>query len=851
MITSYFEIDDAGNRLLIDDAGNYLLISSESSGRSDMVVGQEFTLGVDYATIQAFIDDRATASTLWVVGDHAETVGAITDAGYGLQVAGHTIIADDPTAKHEITITNNNAAYNNAIVAGFNLITTAKLVDIKVSLSTTTASGTAYAYGVRSVGTSSVIGCVVNDILAANLAGGVGVIGISTSTLNLLAIDATGTWTAPINIGFSDYNGCTWLNCVCTHSGVNYGWYNLSGNMTRTNCIAQDGSTGDVFNTGTPTNTTCADGQSISFRADGYIPTEYTGLGTNVGLTYDIYNIAWGALQIGAYYWTEGGDMIFNLTPSIRGDLVETVNTETLTVGRAGTMYYQDADGAFQTALTNVAAFNDGMLSNGAYTQECAAPERPDLWNVSGVTVAATGITVNGLTEYATNGASELYHRALLWESGVSGAPAALQVGALRYNAGTSGAVYVRFYDAVAGSTLYYGTIGSAIIASQGTAGTLTIISDTLELDAYGVSTGYRKIVFTMAWSNVGNTLNIGIGPYSTTGKTILIYSADVFDAAYELPHTPTAVSVVTQAADGTGNGLRATIASFPGLAAALADDITVIMGIKPQFPSTDLSATDQPLLSSANNLLAVDSSLYISADGTNTTTVAHGGFSKDDELSLVMKANDTTDKMRTGYVDAGGVTWGTEGNYDGTFNPTSYLEFFENNEQRITLQYLAIFDTVLTDDEIATYVASISQGSTVQFLYPPNFAYSYSDTRTGNKRMTVNIQGTVSYGYETDVVKVDISELQNTIGGTPTKLIVEKIQYEAHGLTAILKWGNEEFFRASGSTGSTSGEIDFTGKDYECAGLTPSAVDGDITLSTEDTATGDTYDITLTIRLK
>ena len=142
----------------------------------------------------------------------------------------------------------------------------------------------------------------------------------------------------------------------------------------------------------------------------------------------------------------------------------------------------------------------------------------------------------------------------------------------------------------------------------------------------------------------------------------------------------------------------------------------------------------------------------------------------------------------------------------------------------------------------------------TAKYVYPPNFAGTYSNTDVGNNRIAIHLTGISDGTNESDVVKVDKSALQCTNGATPTKLVVEKITYSIHGMTVLLEWDNTSdetivTLNAGIAPDSNSGQMDWIAS----GGLVPSATSGtgDIILTSSNGAAGDSYDITLTVRLK
>jgi len=102
----------------------------------------------------------------------------------------------------------------------------------------------------------------------------------------------------------------------------------------------------------------------------------------------------------------------------------------------------------------------------------------------------------------------------------------------------------------------------------------------------------------------------------------------------------------------------------------------------------------------------------------------------------------------------------------------------------------------------------------------------------------------------ESGVVKVDVSALTNASGAAATMAHVWRIEYNIQGFTSVrLHWDaatDDEI--AVLPTGS--GVIDFTPEGGMADPQSTTPV-GDIKLTTANTTSGNTYDITLWVRLK
>jgi len=136
-----------------------------------------------------------------------------------------------------------------------------------------------------------------------------------------------------------------------------------------------------------------------------------------------------------------------------------------------------------------------------------------------------------------------------------------------------------------------------------------------------------------------------------------------------------------------------------------------------------------------------------------------------------------------------------------------------------------------------------------VDYLYPPNMLDGDWDEKQGNRRVVVKLSGESDGTGESDVVKIDLSDLKTLNGNVPTRTAIEKIEYSVWGMICKLEWDrapHKVIYIMNDSEGVISWEriggfVDPGGDDRT----------GDILLTTTSGAAGDTYEITLTIRLK
>lgn len=117
-----------------------------------------------------------------------------------------------------------------------------------------------------------------------------------------------------------------------------------------------------------------------------------------------------------------------------------------------------------------------------------------------------------------------------------------------------------------------------------------------------------------------------------------------------------------------------------------------------------------------------------------------------------------------------------------------------------------------------------------------------------GRRRRTVRFTNRSDGTGESAVVKVDKSALTGLDGTEPSKLVVEKIQYSIEGMSVRLDWDHDTDDEVVTLVGQ--GCLDWTNVgglvDPGSAGGT-----GDILFTTNGHTAGDSYDITLHLRLK
>lgn len=140
-----------------------------------------------------------------------------------------------------------------------------------------------------------------------------------------------------------------------------------------------------------------------------------------------------------------------------------------------------------------------------------------------------------------------------------------------------------------------------------------------------------------------------------------------------------------------------------------------------------------------------------------------------------------------------------------------------------------------------------------VEYLYPPNLLDGSWDEKQGNKRVIVQMSCLSDGTGESNVVKIDMSDLKTHSGKVPGRTAVEWIEFDVVGITCLLEWDRSphaEIIRIDANGVSISNRRDwmqFGGK------VDPGGDDrtGDILMTTTNASSGDSYDITLCLRLK
>jgi len=140
-----------------------------------------------------------------------------------------------------------------------------------------------------------------------------------------------------------------------------------------------------------------------------------------------------------------------------------------------------------------------------------------------------------------------------------------------------------------------------------------------------------------------------------------------------------------------------------------------------------------------------------------------------------------------------------------------------------------------------------------VNYLYPPDMLSGGWDEKSGNRRVTVRLAGSSDGTGETDVHKIVLTDLKTTNKNVPTRTAIEWIEWQGLGMGITLEWDrapNALIARLNQNGVESGGRLDWS----NVGGLVDPGLDdrtGDIMLSSSSPDAGDTYDITMCIRLK
>jgi hypothetical protein len=120
----------------------------------------------------------------------------------------------------------------------------------------------------------------------------------------------------------------------------------------------------------------------------------------------------------------------------------------------------------------------------------------------------------------------------------------------------------------------------------------------------------------------------------------------------------------------------------------------------------------------------------------------------------------------------------------------------------------------------------------------------------SGTRRRTVTLTNISDGTGESAVVKVDVSALTGPDGSAPTEVVIEEISWDIQGFTSIRLLWDADTDDVAVVLGPGTGYMSWKDvgglKDPQSTGAT-----GDLVLTTNGHSLGDTYTITMVLRLK
>jgi len=144
-----------------------------------------------------------------------------------------------------------------------------------------------------------------------------------------------------------------------------------------------------------------------------------------------------------------------------------------------------------------------------------------------------------------------------------------------------------------------------------------------------------------------------------------------------------------------------------------------------------------------------------------------------------------------------------------------------------------------------------------VQWIYPPNMQDGQWDEKSGNRRVVARLTGTSDGTGETDIAKIILSDLKTPAGNIPQRTVVEWIDWSVFGMSVKLEWDRtpNALIIDMNDIGFNNATEDSGFRSWEQYGglLDPGLDDGtgNIILTSENGFSGDSYDITICLRLK
>ena len=138
-----------------------------------------------------------------------------------------------------------------------------------------------------------------------------------------------------------------------------------------------------------------------------------------------------------------------------------------------------------------------------------------------------------------------------------------------------------------------------------------------------------------------------------------------------------------------------------------------------------------------------------------------------------------------------------------------------------------------------------------IKWLYPPNFVGTYeAGTKNGHRRHVILCTNYCDGTGEDDEIKLKRTDMLTSEGQTPSKLVLEKIDYHIAGMTVTIGYNNENE-EVAGIIYSGDGTVDFRSEGGFVPENDATNDGGDIVFTTENQTSGDSYNIILTVRLK
>jgi hypothetical protein len=135
------------------------------------------------------------------------------------------------------------------------------------------------------------------------------------------------------------------------------------------------------------------------------------------------------------------------------------------------------------------------------------------------------------------------------------------------------------------------------------------------------------------------------------------------------------------------------------------------------------------------------------------------------------------------------------------------------------------------------------------KWIYPANWdgnQYEPGEKIPGYRKVIIQLTGLSVGTGETNVKKLDISELRTANGDICTRTVVEKIEYEVSGMNVLLTWDRAAPAVIARLSGTGCIEEDRVDPSDGVGDKT-----GDILLTSTSVTSGDLYRITLHVRLK